>query len=236
MTSDGEDQRRHPRLSVACRIDLRDRYGTWACETADIGPRGCQIVTSRAPAIGGLVEMAIASVHAPDPLEVVGQVAWVLPGPSVRAGISFLGRVEGKRVGPVEWFLGILGQELAGPACGEVGSPLADLMVYLGTPPALEVRAPEEREIVSRVGEGARLADLATNRSSAVALLRRGWLTLVRGSAVGPEEWLPALSSVAGSGPCVQTVGMSGGFANPPTLHRIGARSGTVASRPAAII
>ena len=221
MTPDGEDQRHHPRLPVACRVELHDRFATWAGETADVGPRGCQLLTSRAPAVGALVELAIASEQAPAPLEVVGQVTWVLPGPSTRAGISFLGRIEGKRAGPVEWFFGILGQGLARAACGEASSPLADLMVYLGAPPALEVLAPADRKLFCCfVGEGVRLVDLADICPSevAMALLRRGWLTLVRSSAVAPERWLLALARVAGSGSCVPIGRMSGGFAKaPPT-------------------
>jgi len=197
MSIEGEEHRRHPRLPVACRVELHDRFTKWSCETMDVGPRGCRIVTSRAPVVGALLRLGIASERVPDPLEVSGQVAWVLKGPKARVGISFLGRGIGERAGPVEWFFGLVGAEIAEAAGrGEVGPPLGGLMVYLGAPPPSEVHAPEEREVIGRVGEGIRLAELvARSASGAVeALMRRGWLTLARANAVPPERWLPALA------------------------------------------
>jgi hypothetical protein len=193
----GEEHRRHPRISLACRVELHDRFATWSCETADIGPRGCQIVTARAPVLGALLGLGIVSDRMPNPLEVAGQVSWVQKAPAARAGISFLGSKVGARAGPADWFLELLGAELAAAAeRGEVGPPLAELVVYLGTPSSSEVRAPEERDVLARVGNGVRLADLAARSTSGAveALLRKGWLTLARASAVAPERWLHALT------------------------------------------
>ena len=99
-----EDLRRIARVSVCCRVAVRDRYGLWTAVTDDLCDRGCQIVTQRLLRPGTTLHLTISSDLFPEELDVVGRTVWsgadrlgvVFDGPGDRAVVTpqqFLERV-----------------------------------------------------------------------------------------------------------------------------------------------
>ena len=98
-----DEQRRIPRVSVCCRIDVRDHFGVWTAVTDDVSARGCRIVTAKLPRVGSQLNLVISSDLFPESLEVTGEVAWVSED---HVGVSFLESAERGRHGapsPADW-------------------------------------------------------------------------------------------------------------------------------------
>jgi PilZ domain-containing protein len=111
----GQSNRRFPRLRARCRVELRDRFGTWSAETEDLGPRGCRVVTPRPQTVGALVRLSVRSDLVAAPLEVTGQVVWATSDRPARAGISFAGGAPAPGAfAPGAWF-----EELSAAERGE---------------------------------------------------------------------------------------------------------------------
>lgn len=191
-----DDQRRHPRLPSLCRVQIRDRFATWSCETVDVGPRGCLVLTPRGLTVGALLKLSISSERVEGPLDVAGQVVWTEKRPPFRAGVSFTGTGATSGASPARWFEALVAAEIGEAVrSGQRSAAFGKLNVYLGSPPALGPITAAEANVVCAVGEGAALADvLEADPESARALLARGSLTLARASAVAPARWANALS------------------------------------------
>lgn len=96
-----DDLRRVPRVSVCCRVDVRDRHGVWTAVTEDICARGCRIVTQNQPRLGSLLTMTFSSDLFPQELEVLGEAVWAT---SERIGVLFLeSEVREGALSPAEW-------------------------------------------------------------------------------------------------------------------------------------
>lgn len=99
-----DDQRRIPRVSVCCRVDVRDQFGMWTAVTDDVSARGCRIATARLPRVGSAIELTISSDLFPESLAVTGEIAWVSDD---HVGVSFLeaaaARSRRRRLSPAEW-------------------------------------------------------------------------------------------------------------------------------------
>jgi len=188
------DQRRQPRLLSSCRVEIRDRFATWSCETANVGPRGCLLVTPRWLTVGSLLKLSIVSDRLELPLEVAGQVVWTQKGLPFRAGVSFTGSTAG--ASPARWFDSLTAAEIEEALrTGERAAVFGDSKIYLGSPPASGPLEPGEIEVVRVVAEGAPLIEVLEREPAAVrSLLAGGRLTLARADAVAPARWLNALS------------------------------------------
>lgn len=82
-----EDLRRIPRISVCCRVVVRDRYGVWTAVTDDLCVRGCQIVTPRLLRCGTLLHLTLSSDLFPEELEAPARTVWSAPD---RLGVLFV--------------------------------------------------------------------------------------------------------------------------------------------------
>src|SRR5512134_706667 len=100
-----EDQRRIPRVTVCCRVDVRGPFGCWTAVTEDVCARGCRIVTTKLPRAGSAIELRISSDLFPESLEVAGEVAWVS---GERVGVSFPEAGTRSRMLPSEWVANVI--------------------------------------------------------------------------------------------------------------------------------
>ncbi len=189
-----DERRRQPRLPSTCRAQIRDRFTAWTCETVDIGPRGCLLITPRSLTVGALVKLSIASERVESALEVAGQVVWTERRLPFRAGISFTGATS--EMSPARWFDALVAAEIDEVLrSGDGVAALAGVHVYLGAPPALGPLRASEAELVRSVGDGAALKEVLDRDADTVrSLLARGRLTLARAAAVAPARWVDALS------------------------------------------
>jgi PilZ domain len=188
------EQRRQPRLLSTCRVEIGDRFTTWSCETVNIGPRGCLLITPRWLTVGALLTLRIASDRLERVLEVAGQVVWTEKGVPCRAGVTFTGSTSG--TSPTKWFDSLTVAEIeAALRAGERTAAFGDVKVYLGPPPAFGRLDRAEIEVVRLIGTAAPLAEVLERAPGAVrSLLARGRLTLARIEAVDPGRWTDALS------------------------------------------
>ena len=83
----GDDLRRFGRVSVCCRVEVRDRFGVWTAVTEDFGARGCRLLTNQLPRRGSLLTMRLSSDLFPEELEVRARAVW---GTLERIGVAFL--------------------------------------------------------------------------------------------------------------------------------------------------
>jgi hypothetical protein len=100
-----EDLRRIARVSVCCRVAVRDRYGLWTAVTDDLCDRGCQIVTQRLLRPGTTLHLTLSSDLFPEELHVIGRTVW---SAADRLGVVF--EASGDRAGVtpqqfLEWVL-----------------------------------------------------------------------------------------------------------------------------------
>lgn len=83
-----EELRRITRVTVCCRVVVRDRYGVWTAVTDDLSSRGCRLVTPRLLRPGTLLNLTLSSDLFPEELEVMGETVWAT---SDRLGVAFVG-------------------------------------------------------------------------------------------------------------------------------------------------
>jgi hypothetical protein len=86
--------RRSPRLRVCCASQLTSGGRTWTAHTEDVGPRGCQLVSSLPVPVGAPVDLVLSSTSVAD-LAVSGSVVWASPAPPFRVGVAFSERHAG---------------------------------------------------------------------------------------------------------------------------------------------
>jgi hypothetical protein len=101
-----EELRRIARLTVCCRVTVRDRYGVWTAVTEDVSERGCRIVTPRMLRQGTLLDLTLSSDLFEEELEVRATTAWA--GPRCLAALYVdTGRRAGA-ISPAEWMTRLL--------------------------------------------------------------------------------------------------------------------------------
>ncbi len=119
-----EEQRRIPRVSVCCRVDVRDPSGVWTGVTDDVSVRGCRIVTGKLPRVGSVLELTISSDLFPEALEVAADVAWVS---EECIGVTFLepaGRSRARKMSPAKWVESVIEHgRVQGPEALDAAAP-----------------------------------------------------------------------------------------------------------------
>ncbi len=179
----GIDKRRLARIPVQCSVAVREKLTTWATQTEDVGARGCRIKLTRSLSPGALLQLALGD--GPDPLAVLGQVAWVSRAPPFSAGITFLSAPRQSRAVPGDWIDRLAAAQLrraltpGADASAAVGN-LSRVPLRLGTPPPPSA-SPVELEIVAVArcdGPISAVGSAADRIRALAALLERGTVTL----------------------------------------------------------
>jgi hypothetical protein len=139
-----EDLRRVDRVSVCCRVVVRDRYGVWTAVTEDICAHGCRILTPRLLRSGSRLHLTLSSDLFPEDLETVAEVMWSTPD---QLGVSFANGTA-RPMAPHAWIDKVLeygavpGESTIVPVVTRVvGRAVAPRALRVTTPPRL-VRMP----------------------------------------------------------------------------------------------
>lgn len=190
-----EDLRGAPRLSTRCRVEVRGRYASWSAETEDLGPRGCQLLTTRSAKVGDVLTLEISNALMPTPLLVMGLVAWSASPPAGRIGVAFAGSLTSS-MSPEQWFTRLVASDPAARVRDVRRTVELDAVLYLAAPPEGTVPlARDEARLLRAVGRGRTLAaisevlDPKRLRRALFALLSRRLVTLSRAAAVDPARW-----------------------------------------------
>jgi uncharacterized protein (TIGR02266 family) len=77
MATDGDDKRAHPRVPLILQVEYPDREGYLADATENLSSAGAFVRTGRALAKGDRLPLSLSFPSLLEPLEVVGEVAWV---------------------------------------------------------------------------------------------------------------------------------------------------------------
>jgi hypothetical protein len=194
--------RRAPRAPARCSATVQAPDASWATETEDIGPHGCQLVAPRAMARGLPLGLVFANPRVAGSLEVVGMVAWCSKQEPWRVGVAF---ADSSRVPADRWF----GQLVeAFPGLGvqrRVPERLpTDAMLYLSPPPTLVDFTPEEVGVVRHVAGGTTVASLrdrltrnwGVSQRAIFSLMARGVVILSRAGAVHPAAWKQVMADL----------------------------------------
>jgi PilZ domain-containing protein len=190
-----ENPRRAPRALARCPTVVLTAGGRFAAETADVGPRGCQIVSPRPVRRGEAVHVEISDERVPEKLRLNAHVAWTSRSAPWRLGLAFAPVGEHA----ARWFDGLLSAHprLGGYRLLPERIPM-DAVVHLGAPPREIIDLGREQlDLLRAVASGARIDELR-------ARLRQGWpgaqralfsllaarhVTLDRRAAVEPSQW-----------------------------------------------
>jgi hypothetical protein len=190
-----------PRLSARCQVEVRDRQASWAAETEDLGPRGCQLLTDRPVKVGDVLTLQISSALMPTPLVVLGLVAWSRPAPVGRIGMAFTGALTSS-LSPQQWFARLVASDPTARVRDARRTVELDAVLYLAPPPAGAVSlSPDEARLLEDIGAGKTLATISESteperlRRALFALLSRRLVTLSRAASVPPARWEAAIAA-----------------------------------------
>ncbi len=196
-----ENPRRWPRAPARCRVAIAYRGGIWGCETEDVGPAGCQIVSPQLVPAGGEIQLFIASARVPGRLSVHGRVAWTTDAAPFRLGVAFTAPAP---EGVPAWFNRLVKAEPEmREAVRRIPERLADKqMLYLGIPRPLVEFTADQISILREIGDGLRVGALRTREGgrwttaqvALFSLLARGVVTLSHAEAVPGSRWRDALA------------------------------------------
>jgi hypothetical protein len=187
--------RRAPRAPARCSAQVEAPDASWATETEDIGPSGCQLVAPRAMARGLPLGLVITNPRMPGSLKAVGMVAWCSPQAPWRVGVAF---ADSSREPAERWFNQLVATF---PGLGNqrrVPERLpTDAMLYLSAPPSLVDFTPEEVGVLRHVASGITVAELRSrlardwrgSQRAIFSLMARGVLTLSRAGSAHPAAW-----------------------------------------------
>jgi hypothetical protein len=184
-----------------CRVEVRDRFSTWAASTEDLGPLGCQLVTPRLAAPGRELKLRIHCDAIGQVIETGGRVVWTRSEAPSRLGVQFE-----PLAATAAWF-DVLVQ--AAPQAASSSRRLPERLppstvLRLGRPPIFIADfSAEEVAVLRRVGAGITLEALARQlgsafdrvRGSIFSLLARRLLVLSAAEAVAPSSWQEPLAS-----------------------------------------
>ncbi|MFL5300376.1 MAG: PilZ domain-containing protein [Anaeromyxobacteraceae bacterium] len=209
-----QNPRRTPRIPIRLPVDVVQGGDAWRAETADLGPGGCLVVSSRPLVPRTALRLVVRSSAVPDVLAVSASVAWAAGG---RGGVAFGPSQPRAGVAPAAWFRKLLN---AMPALA-VDAPRVpervelDAAVFLRRPPnELPPLSRDELALVGAVENGLRLeplfarAGLTGERASRAlfGLLQKRVLTLSLGDSGEAWRWR-ALLARGGTRPAGATSG-----------------------------
>ncbi len=198
--------RRAPRAPTRCRAAVVCSQGPFEADTEDIGSMGCQVVSPHLVQKGDGLRLTVTNEKVPEPLEVIGRVAWVSPQAPWRVGIAFHERSLHQST---RWFDRLIS---AYPGLGgyrRVPDRIrTDATVYLGPPPRFLLDfTPDEAAVLRAIGSGAQIDEMMARlrdrwpaaQHALFSLLARQAVTLQRGQAVHPDSWKKILTDVEAS-------------------------------------
>jgi hypothetical protein len=199
-----EDPRRAPRMAVRCRVVVRGRAASWIAETEDLGPGGCQLVTSRYEDAGPEIALAIASPLVARPLVATGRVVWLAEATAhARLGVAFAaGAGAPGAILPADWFARVFAGTPGATVRDAVRSVAIGATIHLAQPPArLPPLQREHVRLLRAVGAGATVDALRGRvgapgfEAALFSLLSHRCLTLARAAAAPPGAWARALDA-----------------------------------------
>jgi len=215
--------RKSPRLPARCRVTVAHAGAGWLAETEDLSPGGCQIVSPRPLEVGRAARLIIESARVPNPLSVLGRIAWMAGEGRHRAGVSFSERQAG--VDPGAWFRKLLvSQPDPEGVLHRVPDRLAAATALFLRPPPQHILdfTPDEVRVLKLLEDGTTIerllkGPLAPAQVSRVvfALLDRRILTLSLGEAAPAWRWKAALSEIEAQAPSRRGVESPPGRATP---------------------
>lgn len=173
-------------------------------ETADVGPKGCLVVSPRPLDPGTWVRLMLQADPLPEKLRVTGRVAWAVQPARVRAGVAFAEMQVERNQDPFAWFERLM-RAIPGlaPRLRHVPDRLPyDTPLYLSPPPRFIVDFSEaELRLVAGMRNGTTVQQLLyrmererKNEGRLIfALLARRVLSLSPRDACDPAAWRPVL-------------------------------------------
>lgn len=169
--------RRMPRVPVRCAVEIRRVLTSWAGETEDLGPGGCQIVTARAVPPGRSLRLSIRCDPIGRTVSATGNVVWLQNTSPVRIGVQFVrAALEGS------WFQALLAADAAAAriARNTLDRLPGRMSAFLGRPPEIVLDfSPEELFVLSAVGDGISLGALSRALGPAFDRARGALFSLV---------------------------------------------------------
>lgn len=190
-----------PRARARCRFSATVAGAAFQGQVEDVGPHGCQVVSTRPVAKGTAIQLVLRAEEGTAGLvEVAGQVAWASPQAPWRLGIAF---AEAARPAATRFFDALVAAQPGLAAWRQVPDRISyDAMVWLAPPPKLVVDFnADEVAVLTAVGTGATVFELKSRLRSRWAraeraffsLLASRYLTLSRGGAVPFANWAALL-------------------------------------------
>lgn len=173
-------------------------------ETADVGPKGCLVVSPRPLDPGAWVRLMLEADPLPEKLRVTGRVAWAVQPARVRAGVAFAEMQVERNQDPFAWFERLM---QASPGLAPRMRYLPDRLpydtpLYLLPPPRFIVDfTAAELRLVAGMRNGTTVQQLLyrmererKNEGRLIfALLARRVLSLNPRDACDPAAWRPVL-------------------------------------------
>ncbi len=196
--------RRAPRVPARLRVEVLHRGVDFRAETADVGPKGCLVVSPRPLDPGAWVRLMLEADRLPEKLRVTGRVAWATQPGCERAGVAFAEMQVERNQDPFAWFERLM---RASPGLVPVARHVPDRLpldtpLYLLPPPRFIVDfSRAELGFIAGMRNGSTveqvLERLAPERKSEgrliFGLLARRVLSLSPREACHPEAWRPML-------------------------------------------
>lgn len=215
-----ENPRRAPRAPVRCPTRVVTAWGRFDAETADVGPRGCQLVSPRPVRRGEPVHLLISNPNRAtklEQLELNAHVAWASACAPWRLGAVFA--PAGQRGD--RWYAGLIASFPDLEAYRRLPERIPmDAIIYLGRPPSAVIDFTlDECELLRAIASGARIDDLRARfhhgwpgaLRALFSLLARCHVTSSRRAAVDPALWSRILGVPSHEAPAV-----SGALAESP--------------------
>lgn len=197
--------RRAARVPFRCSVEIRYGLVAWHAETEDLGPTGCQILTSRIVSRRRELKLTFrAEELGLKPITVKGTVVWARPDSPSRIGVRFDADTD------ATWFELLLAADpsIATEAVRIPERIASDARLHLGLPPRRRVQfSNEELAVLRAAAAGSTLEQLAratgdgfeAARGRLFSLIGRRMVVLDQAEAVSPERWRLILGEVIGA-------------------------------------
>jgi PilZ domain-containing protein len=187
--------RRSPRGAARCQARVVLEGGVaFASPAENLGPGGCQLVTSRRCAVGDELSMEIVNGRLRGALSVRGRVVWATPRPPYRIGIAF---VEG--LAAADDFYRRLAEAYPGLERSSAPDHLSlDTILYLGHAPHVDPQlTPADTALLREIGPGVALREFRARlgdrfhavRGLLFSLIGRRLIVIERTRAGPPGAW-----------------------------------------------